>query len=83
MTTIDRPQAKTTIMATIMAAMADNDYLTLARLYARLSSKPLDAAIAKAFNAAIEKANDAELSMAEQAAERVMELREATEARLL
>ncbi len=83
MTTIDRPQAQTSIMVAIMAAMADNDYLTLARLYARLSSTTLDAAIAKAFTEAIEKAKDVELAMAAKAAERMMELREATEARLL
>ncbi|MBQ9376249.1 MAG: hypothetical protein IJU05_00395 [Schwartzia sp.] len=80
--TIDREKAQTTIMVTIMAAMADNDYLTLARLYARLSSKTLDSAIAEAFTKAIEKAKDVELAMAAKAAERMMELREATEARL-
>ena len=80
--TIDREKAQTTIMVTIMAAMADNDYLTLARLYARLSSKTLDSAIAKAFTKAIEKAGEAEITMASQAAERMMELREATEARM-
>lgn len=80
--TIDREKAQTTIMVTIMAAMADNDYLTLARLYARLSSKTLDSAIAEAFTKAIKKAGEAEITMATQAAERMMELREATEARL-
>ncbi len=80
--TIDREQAQTTIMVTIMAAMADNDYLTLARLYARLSSKTLDSAIAKAFTKAIEKAGDAELALAAQFAERSTEIREETEARM-
>lgn len=78
---ISKEKARQKIMAEVTEALAVNDYLTVARLYARLSSVSLDSVIAKAVSAAIDAASETELAIAEQFAEKSADIREATKAR--
>ncbi len=74
-------QASKAIIAEASAAIAAGDYLTLERLYARLSTRPLDFAIAEVVANAILNASDTELASAAQFAARMAEIREKMEAR--
>ena len=78
---ISKEKARQKIMAEVTAALAVNDYLTVARLYARLSSVSLDSVIAQAVSEAIDAASETELAIAEQFAEKSADIREATKAR--
>ncbi|MBQ8699381.1 MAG: hypothetical protein IJ521_10365 [Schwartzia sp.] len=78
---ITKEKARQKIMAEVTEALAVNDYLTVARLYARLSSVSLDSVIAQAVSEAIDAASETELAIAEQFAEKSADIREATKAR--
>ena len=78
---ISKEKARQKIMAEVTEALAVNDYLTVARIYARLSSVSLDSVIAQAVSAAIDAASETELAIAEQFAEKSSDIREATKAR--
>ena len=78
---ISKEKARQKIMAEVTEALAVNDYLTVARLYARLSSVSLDSVIAQDVSAAIDAASETELAIAEQFAEKSADIREATKAR--
>ncbi len=75
-------QASKAIIAEASAAIAAGDYLTLERLYARLSTRPLDLAIAEVVANAILNASDTELALAAQFAARSAEIREETKERM-
>lgn len=75
-------QASKIIMAEASLAITAGDYLTLERLYARLSTRPLDLAIAEVVANAILNASDSELAFAARFAVRSAEIREETEARM-
>ena len=78
---ITKEKARQKIMAEVTAALAVNDYLTVARIYARLSSVSLDSVIARDVSEAIDAASETELAIAEQFAEKSADIREATKAR--
>lgn len=80
--TRERQEARSAIISEVEAALAENDYLTVTRIYARLSRKHLDEVIADAMTKALKNASDAELVLAAQFAERSAEIREETEARM-
>ena len=80
--TRERQEARSAIISEVEAALAENDYLTVTRIYARLSRKHLDDVIADAMTKALKNASDAELVLAAQFAERSAEIREETEARM-
>ena len=80
--TTERQDARSAIISEVEAALAENDYLTVTRIYARLSRKHLDEVIADAMTKALKNASDAELVLAAQFAERSAEIREETEARM-
>jgi len=80
--TEERQEARSAIISEVEAALAENDYLTVTRIYARLSRKHLDDVIADAMTKALKNASDAELVLAAQFAERSAEIREETEARM-
>ena len=80
--TKERQEARSAIISEVEAALAENDYLTVTRIYARLSRKHLDEVIADAMTKALKNASDAELALAAQFAERSAEIREETEARM-
>lgn len=79
---MERQEARSAIISEVEAALAENDYLTVTRIYARLSRKQLDDVIADAMTKALKNASDAELVLAAQFAERSAEIREETEARM-
>ena len=79
---MERQEARSAIISEVEAALAENDYLTVTRIYARLSMTHLDNVIAEAMTEAIRNASDAELVLAAQFAERSAEIREETEARM-
>jgi hypothetical protein len=79
---MERQEARSAIISEVEAALAGNDYLTVTRIYARLSRKHLDDVIADAMTKALKNASDAELVLAAQFAERSAEIREETEARM-
>ena len=80
--TEERQKARSAIISEVEAALAENDYLTVTRIYVRLSRKHLDDVIADAMTKALKNASDAELVLAAQFAERSAEIREETEARM-
>lgn len=79
---MERQEARSAIISEVEAALAENDYLTVTRIYARLSGKHLDEVIADAMTEALRNASDTELALAAQFAERSAEIREETEARM-
>lgn len=80
--TTERQDARLAIISEVEAALAENDYLTVTRIYARLSGKHLDEVIADAMTEALRNASYTELALAAQFAERSAEIREETEARM-
>lgn len=78
--TTERQDARSAIISEVESALAENDYLTVMRIYARLSRKSMDEAIADAMEKALRTASDTEIALAAQFAERSAEIREMTEA---
>ena len=75
-------QMVTAIVSEACAAIADNDYLMVSRIYARLSKRSMDEVIANAIAEAIRGASEEDIARAARFAKRSAEIREETEARL-
>lgn len=73
---------RSVIISEACAAIANDDYLMVSRIYARLARRSLDEVIADAIADAIRNASEEELTKAARLAERSAEIREETEARL-
>ena len=72
---------RSVIISEACAAIANNDYLMVSRIYAMLARRSLDEVIADAIADAIRNASEEELTKAARLAERSAEIREETEAR--
>ena len=59
-----RSAARKAIMTGVKAALAENDILTVIRIYARLSATPLETVIIEAVNGAIDDASKTEYTLA-------------------
>ena len=71
-----KPEAREIIMAEVAAALADNDYLTVSRIFARLSRVSLDVFVGAAVEEAIRKSGEVKYGIAAQFARRHKEIRE-------
>ena len=79
---MERQEARSAIISETEAAMADNDYLTISRIFVRLTGKHLDDVISDAITEALRNASDSGLAFAARFAVRSTEIREETEARM-